>query len=171
MSDLRTEAGLLLDVLADRLTALKNATSTDLTGPTNDRAGSATPEQRSKDAAAPHQHPSRLDAEPPAGVPGPCRACGHDPAGAVCPGCPLCALLAVLRGGRPDVAAGAFDGVLDGALKAVIGVRMLLGEPPADPTAGRPDDQNLPQLADPGPRGSGWAAAVPRRPAERIHIS
>ncbi len=171
MSELRTEAARLLDVLTDRLTALRNAAGADFGAPPSDRAGSTTTGQASGDPAPPHQDPSRLSADLPAGTATPCATCGHGSAettGGASTGCPLCALLAVLRGERPDVAAG----LLDGALKGVIGLRTLLGEPPADPSGdGRMDDQHLRRPAGPGPQGAFRTAPGPRRPAERIHIA
>lgn len=171
MSDLRTEAALLLDVLADRLTALRNATGADVGATTSDQAGSPTAERGRGDHSPPPEDPLRLSADLPTGSATPCATCGRGPAettGAARSGCPLCALLAVLRGERPDVAAG----LLDGALKGVIGLRMLLGQPPADPPgAGWTDDRHLRRPAEPGPHGGFGPPPVPRRPAERIHIS
>ena len=61
-----------------------------------------------------------------------CPSCGHDPA-ASCTSCPLCRLLAVLRGERPEVTAR----WTESALTVVQALRTAIAPPgePADPSA------------------------------------
>ena len=61
-----------------------------------------------------------------------CPSCGHDPA-ASCTSCPLCRLLAVLRGERPEVTAR----WTESALTVVQALRTAIAPPgePADPAA------------------------------------
>lgn len=105
---LAAEAGLLLDVLAERLAALQPT----LRPAVPDGPG-APPDPSTPAGAAP-------DATP---------AAGHPPAGPACTtGCPFCQVLAVVRGERPETAAR----LVDGALVVVRGLRSLLDHSPAD---------------------------------------
>lgn len=158
MAELRTEAGLLLDVLIERLGALKTAAAAEAdgkadgpraTGPTAD-AGTAAEAGTAADPGA---------AETPL-LDGICPTCGHDPTRLTCSGCPVCALLAVLRGERPELTAT----LIDGALSAMSGLRALIGEP----SEGQESPSQSPPPADHGADGPGQAPA-PR--AERIDIT
>lgn len=98
------EAAQLLDVVAERLTAIRDRS------PAGD--GESGPAQA--DAAS---------GDEPAGR---CPECGHDPAAlSTCTACPLCKLLALLRGERPEATAR----LVDGALALVQVLRGLVPEP------------------------------------------
>jgi len=133
---LALEAALLLDVVADRLAALKP-----------DPAGPTTP-TRPTAAAGPTAPGEPVGEQPPGGQPpdglggaaadghplgpdGRCPECGSVP-GASCTACPLCRFLAMLRGERPETTAK----LVDGALLIVRALRSLIPEapPPADTT-------------------------------------
>lgn len=139
---LALEAALLLDVVADRLAALRP----DATG------------------VAPTPQPPRTDGRPgPGRPPGPdeaCPECGAVP-GASCTACPLCRLLAVLRGERPESTAK----LVDGALLIVRTLRSMIPDiPAADPAA------TAGEGAAAG-HGAGDEPAPPRRGGlERIDI-
>lgn len=96
MTDLRTEATLLTDVLVERLSALRVA-------------------------AAPAVPDPPTGADPSAADPI-CPTCGHDATRTDCAGCPVCAVLAVLRGERPELTAA----LLDGAISVVTALRTVL---------------------------------------------
>ncbi|GAA2012122.1 hypothetical protein JL107_06510 [Nakamurella flavida] len=100
---LAAEAGLLLDVLAERLAALQPTAR-----PAVPDGPGATPDPSTPAGTAP-------DATPAAGP-----ACTT--------GCPFCQVLAVVRGERPETAAR----LVDGALVVVRGLRSLLDHSPAD---------------------------------------
>lgn len=125
MTDLRTEAALLTDVLVERLSALRGATA----------AGAST---------------TAADADPI------CPTCGHDATRTDCAGCPVCAVLAVLRGDRPESTAA----LLDGAITAVTAVRTLLDSTarPAASPAGTPSPA---RSSGPHPAPDAAAATVP----------
>lgn len=109
---LAVEAALLLDVVADRLAALKP-------GP-----GRAGPESGSATAGSgPTGGPGA--AGRPLGPDGRCPECGSVP-GASCTACPLCRFLAVLRGERPETTAK----LVDGALLIVRTLRSMIPEAP-----------------------------------------
>ncbi|HOZ58880.1 MAG TPA: hypothetical protein PKY70_11910 [Nakamurella multipartita] len=113
---LAVEAALLLDVVADRLTALKPETSgAESAGPTT---GSTGPE------GADGTHEST--AGRPLGPDGRCPECGSVP-GASCTACPLCRFLAILRGERPETTAK----LVDGALLIVRALRTMIPDAPA----------------------------------------
>lgn len=65
-----------------------------------------------------------------------CPECGHDPA-APCTGCPVCKLLALVRGQRPEAAAK----LLDAAGLVISALRSLLPDPaePGEMAQTRPD--------------------------------
>lgn len=105
MTDLRTEAALLTDVVLERLSALRGA-----------------PAHRTAAEAGVGGVVGG------AGVDPACATCGHDGRRADCAGCPVCAVLAVLRGDRPELTVA----LLDGAITAVTSLRTLLeGTAPA----------------------------------------
>lgn len=154
MSELRTEARLLLQTVEDRLLELRSLVST----PDPAAAGRET----ASDAGAVHDHPEH--------------SVGSGGVGAV-NGCPLCTLLAVLRGERPDLASA----LIDGAMTVLALARSLVSEQPAPDgaVADRPADgppagdlpTGGPPTTDP-PVGPIPAPAAPqRRPLERIRIS
>jgi hypothetical protein len=147
MSELRGEATQLLDVLVERLSVaqqLLGARPTD--EPTSGTTGSTDPGSAAAepDPAAPASAP----ADSPV-----CPTGGHDARQASCSGCPLCALLSMLRGDRPELTAK----LVDGALTALQGIRALLAEPVA------PSER-----ADPAVDTESGPAAAPA--AERIDI-
>lgn len=116
---LAQEAALLLDVVADRLQAMKPAD------------GAAAPDGRANapntdDAAEP-----RTEHTVPAGAR--CPECGSVQ-GAYCTACPLCRFIALLRGERPEATAR----LVDGALLIVRTLRSLVPDPAgyADPAGG-----------------------------------
>lgn len=106
-----------------------------------------------------------------------CPECGAVP-GAACTGCPVCRLLAAVRGEHPEVTAR----VVDGALTVIRALRTLL---PADGSApspaaeggsrsGGPDERSGPASADPtGSRENRIPGDRPARPTglQRIDIS
>ncbi|HET8590617.1 MAG TPA: hypothetical protein VFM01_13365 [Nakamurella sp.] len=125
---LATEAAQLLDVLAERLAALRD------TRPAGDGAETAR-------AAAGSGGVEEADQ-------GPCPQCGHDPgASAACTGCPLCRLLAVLRGERPESTAR----LVDGALTVVQLLRALLPASPEQAPAQRSPSPQPPATPDEQP--------------------
>lgn len=109
---LAVEAALLLDVVADRLAALKPDPDA---GPAGEPAGERPPDGR------------------PPGPDGRCPECGSLP-GASCTACPLCRFLAMLRGERPETTAR----LVDGALLIVRTLRSLIPEAPAPGSAAGP---------------------------------
>ena len=113
---LAQEAALLLDVVADRLTSL--------------RAGDADPVADDVASGA-------------AAAAGRCPECGALP-DASCTACPLCRLLAVLRGERPEATAR----LVDGALMIVRTLRSLIPEP-----AQAPQHSHAPAAARQEPTG------------------
>lgn len=164
MNDLRTEAAMLLDLLTERLSVLQQVADHQVEV---GRAAAAS-------APAPAGSP---DAVPVGGV---CAACGHDPSAVSCTGCPICALLAMVRGERPELTAR----LLDGARTTLIGLRSLLGDIPptgttpagdaageaavgTSPAADAAGDTAADQPAADDPTGT---APPSRRPAERIEI-
>jgi hypothetical protein len=135
MSDLRTEAAGLVELLLERLTAAQQ--NLPPAGPVAGTGSAPAGENGSEPAS--DTGPSHIPGtEPSPGMP--CPTCGHDPQQARCSGCPLCALLAMLRGERPELTAR----LLDSALATLHGIRGLIGDLPAtDPQAAGP------QTADP----------------------
>jgi hypothetical protein len=141
VGNLASEAALLLDAVAERLESLRSARESaahavDDPGNTVDDPGAA---------GVP------VGAEPSSGTdgstaaPGACPRCGHDPAATPsCTGCPLCRLLAVLRGERPETTAR----LVDGALSVVQALRSLLPEPVAGVAANGPEPGPGPEGAD-----------------------
>lgn len=101
--------------------------------------------------------------------PGPCPECGSTP-GAPCTGCPVCRLLAAVRGERPEVTAR----VVDGTLTVVRALRTLFPVDAAAPS-GRPappGDAADRDTADgpPAPPTRPPTADRPARPAGLQHI-
>lgn len=146
MSDLRSEAAQLLDVLADRLAAIKHS------------AAAAEAAAIADDAARPAA--GEL-----------CPTCGADPGQSSCTGCPLCAAMAALRGERPELSAQ----LVDGALSIVSGLRSLIGDLPADSADGSRQDQTTAPSNDattdtPAAQHRGRSAPAGQRTAERIDI-
>lgn len=123
---LAVEAGLLLDAIAERLASMRESVA----------AGSAS------DAT------SGITL-----VNGRCPECGSIP-GASCAACPLCRLLALIRGERPEATAK----LVDGALLIVRTLRSMLPEPSERPTP--------PEKAEPD-TDSGAAPTAPRAGARR----
>jgi hypothetical protein len=166
MNDLRTEAAMLLDLLTERLSVLQQVADHQVE--VDRTAATSTPDP----AGSP-------DAAPGGGV---CAACGHDPNASSCSGCPICALLAMVRGERPELTAR----LVDGARTMLIGLRSLLGDfPPAGttPADGAGDDAAAGSAPAAEPAADVRAADEPAaddptqtvppsrwRPAERIEI-
>lgn len=149
MSELRTEARLLLQTVEDRLLEWRSLIpATDPAAQSTDPTAPATgPTARATDAAgSAADHPAADHAE-------------HQGTA----GCPLCTVLAVVRGERPELAAA----LLDGAVTALQLVRSLVSEQSeqSDPegAAAAPPTLPAPEPALP--------AAAQRPPPERIRIS
>lgn len=140
---LALEAALLLDVVADRLSALK---------PVAPGAGESTGATAGSPSGAPG---GPEPAGRPRGPDGRCPECGSVP-GASCTACPLCRFLALLRGERPETTAK----LVDGALLIVRALRSMIPDPAesAGPSG--------------GPTGSGDRPPPPARRGgfERIDI-
>lgn len=152
MSELRTEARLLLQTVEDRLLEWRSLVpATDPTAHTTDPAGSTGPTAPDTDpAGSSADHPSADHAE-------------HQGTA-----CPLCTVLAVVRGERPELAAA----LLDGAVTALQLVRSLVSEQSEQSEQSDPDGA----AADPPtPRAPASEPALPvaaqRPPPERIRIS
>ena len=168
MSELRTQARLLLQTVEDRLVEWRSLVPTGVaaTAPT---AATAAPGSGSP-ALAPPEHADHVDHAAPGN------------------GCPLCTLLAVLRGERPELTAA----LLDGAMTALQVARSLVSQEPAGPSspdqpgraqrAGQPDQPDQPATHDLGPPpppttesspspDPALPAATRRRTPERIRIS
>ena len=142
---LAVEAALLLDVVADRLTALKPG------GPGAASAGPPPAGPRPEAGEAGSTAGGR-----PLGPDGRCPECGSVP-GASCTACPLCRFLAMLRGERPETTAK----LVDGALLIVRALRSMIPEAPE------------PAAASGGPTGGGETPPPPparRGGFERIDI-
>lgn len=104
---------MLLDVVADRLTAMRPEAG--------DPTGSAASRTGGPSAGGPDGRPLGPD--------GRCPECGSVP-GASCTACPLCRFLAMLRGERPETTAR----LVDGALLIVRALRSMIPDAP-DPAA------------------------------------
>jgi hypothetical protein len=142
VGSLGAEAALLLDAIAGRLEALR---------PT----GAQGPDDRAPDPA-------------PTWAPTGCPQCGHDPSATVtCTACPLCRLLAVLRGERPETTAR----LVEGALVVVQSLRALLPEPTA---AGDASPASAEEHSGSGPTVAPAPSPVPTGPTtgglERIIV-
>lgn len=116
VGSLATEAALLLDAIAGRLESFRPGADPDAAG-----AGEIAGREL-------------------------CPQCGHDPsAAATCTACPLCRLIAVLRGERPETTARLVDGALTvvRALRALVpGPEGTAGGPAGDPSTGDPATGN-----------------------------
>lgn len=134
---LAVEAALLLDVVADRLTALKP--DPPGSGPTAPGAG-----ERASGASTTGEPAGSAAAGRPLGPDGRCPECGSVP-GASCTACPLCRFLAMLRGERPETTAK----LVDGALLIVRALRSMIPDAPAPtpPGAAGPGDPPPPPPA------------------------
>ncbi len=123
---LAVEAALLLDVVADRLAAMKPGRP-DPAGDDGTGAGAAADRSAGNGQAGP------APGGRPLGPDGRCPECGAVP-GASCTACPLCRFLAMLRGERPETTAK----LVDGALLIVRALRSMIPEAPepAVPGAG-----------------------------------
>lgn len=134
-TDLRSEANQLLDVLVDRLAAVRQTLAGD---PVEHAEGAG----EHTEGAGEHSEGAGDRPEDPAartaiGDPAPiCPTCGHDSREVSCSGCPLCALLAMLRGERPELTAR----LVDGALQSLQAIRGLLGGPAGATEPTVPDD-------------------------------
>lgn len=136
---LAVEAALLLDVVADRLAALKpdptdrtdRTDRTEPTAPTGAGPVSTPPGPVPGGDPAGGPGPEYASAGRPPGPDGRCPECGSVP-GASCTACPLCRFLAMLRGERPETTAK----LVDGALLIVRALRSMIPEvpTPADAT-------------------------------------
>lgn len=162
MSELRTEARLLLQTVEDRLLELRSL----VPAPGQTAAG----EQTAPAAATAHDHPGHRGSASAADVAG--RTAGAGSADGVGNGCPLCTLLAVLRGERPDLAAA----LIDGAMTVLALARSLVSDQPAsDAAAADPHvtdpGASRPLTTDPPTDPISAPAAPQRRPPERIRIS
>ena len=100
----------------------------------------------------------------PADLPQPCPECGTVP-GAACTGCPVCRLIAAVRGERPEVTAR----MVDGALTIVRALRTLLPDPAAEtvapPTAPTADGTPEPATGPTAPDDTGDVDPADGRPA------
>ena len=148
---LAVEAALLLDVVADRLTAMKpgGAGSSAEPGPAAGPGSSAGPD---RPGGAERPGPTTASGRP-LGPDGRCPECGSVP-GASCTACPLCRFLAMLRGERPETTAK----LVDGALLIVRALRSMIPDAPeaTAPTAGGaagPGDAPTPPPPPPARRG------------------
>lgn len=140
---LAVEAALLLDVVADRLAALKPDTpATAAPGPaaqaTTDSTGPRFEQTEQTDPAGGR----------PLGPDGRCPECGSVP-GASCTACPLCRFLAILRGERPETTAK----LVDGALLIVRALRTMIPDAPASPPTGGSPGPGDPPPPPPARRG------------------
>ncbi|MEJ7649202.1 MAG: hypothetical protein WKF57_09240 [Nakamurella sp.] len=166
MSELRTEARLLLQTVEDRLLEWRSLIpATDPAAPATDPAAPAT------DPAAQGTGPTARVTDP-AGSAG---SAGDHPAAAHAEhqgtaGCPLCTVLAVVRGERPELAAA----LLDGAVTALQLVRTLVSESEQSEQSAQPDPEGAaadpPTPLAPAPEPA-LPAAAQRPPPERIRIS
>ena len=184
---LAVEAALLLDVVADRLTAMRPPTTGGGPDPDRDpRSPSEWPSESESESESPSESESESPSESPspwtstraapgAGPDGRCPECGSIPgslSGAACTACPLCRFLAVIRGDRPEATAK----LLDGALLIVRTLRSLLPEPdPAAASTGSPGEPNgsagSRHGGAPGDRrGAEPPTGPPRRPGGLEHI-
>ncbi|MDQ6657558.1 MAG: hypothetical protein M3Z00_04920 [Actinomycetota bacterium] len=151
MSDLRSEAVQLLDVLADRLAAIQVGAAAAAVA---DDVGRCSGDDAVSSAAGE-----------------PCRSCGADPRQSSCTGCPFCAAMAVLRGERPELTAR----LVDSALSIVGGLRSLIGDPPANAAGGGQHDHttapsNGTTTDTPAAQRGGRSGPAGQRTAERIDI-
>lgn len=143
---LAVEAALLLDVVVDRLTALKpapgGAASTSTPGAAQPPPGEPALGERAGSA----------ESGRPLGPDGRCPECGSVP-GASCTACPLCRFLAMLRGERPETTAK----LVDGALLIVRALRSMIPDaPPAADAAGQRGAAEPPPPAPPPARRGGF---------------
>lgn len=123
---LATEAGLLLDALSVRLAAA----------------------QAGRTAS---------DGRPAGPSPSACPECGHAPANeaATCTGCPICRLLTVLRGERPEVTGA----LVEAAALLVTALRALWPEPATGPAGTPPPVPDEPSPAV--PEGTAGVQRIP----------
>ena len=121
---LALEAALLLDVVADRLTSMKD--------------GAATPPDPARSASDGDDPGQQNSAAPPPPADARCPECGSVP-GASCTACPLCRFMALLRGERPEATAR----LVDGALMIIRTLRSLVPDPP-DPSSAHAADAGQP---------------------------
>ena len=103
----------------------------------------------------------RTEARPPEPRPTPCPECGQvaGPESASCPGCPLCRLLSVVRGERPEVTAT----LVDAAALFVSALRAALPDPaggPATNPAGGPATNPAPAETVTPPDGPGGVQRI-----------
>ena len=136
---LAQEAAQLLDVVADRLSSMKPGEDSDNTTGDSATGGSTTGGSTTGGSTT---GGSTTGAGAPTAQGG-CPECGAQ-ADASCTACPLCRLLAVLRGERPEATAR----LVDGALLIVRTLRSLIGEQGDLPEAPRPP---APARQDPPP--------------------
>lgn len=154
---LAVEAALLLDVVADRLTALKSGGPA--TGSSSAQSSSAQSSSAQSAATGPRPEAGETGSTAgsrPLGPDGRCPECGSVP-GASCTACPLCRFLAMLRGERPETTAK----LVDGALLIVRALRSMIPEAPE------------PAATSGGPTGTGETPPPPparRGGFERIDI-
>jgi hypothetical protein len=105
---LALEAALLLDVVADRLTSIKDGAAPANKNPPTSEGG---------DRGQQTSGTQSVDAR--------CPECGSVP-GASCTACPLCRFMSLLRGERPEATAR----LVDGALMIIRTLRSLVPDPP-----------------------------------------
>lgn len=158
MSDLRSEAAQLLDVLADRLAAIKQHTGEPAAAAAAEDPGEPTAAPAADDAAAPAAGQR-------------CPTSHADPQQPSCAGCPLCAAIAALRGERPELTAR----LVDGALSFVSGLRSLIRDLPVESEDGDRRDQptgtsSATTAENPAAQDRERSAGVGQRVAERIDI-
>ena len=141
------EAAMLLDVVADRLEAMKKDPASERVAAATSAAGSGTETPAAPNPAAapdrdadahgagptpdasnptPGQGDATATAEPVAAAAsdGRCPECGATPGG-YCTACPLCRFMALLRGERPEATAR----LVDGALMIIRTLRSMVPEP------------------------------------------
>lgn len=179
MSELRTEALLLLEAIQAQLAGVRGPVPEQGAGPDTDSATSDSGSAGSSGDQAAATCPQCAAVLPTA------------PAQSSCPGCPVCTVLAVLRGERPELAATLLDGAISmlGLLRgALAGSADTVGSATsahrAHDTAAATGSATVTTRAQPAAepardpliaaRNSAPADASPtshRRPTERIRIS
>ncbi|WP_353647834.1 hypothetical protein ABLG96_13165 [Nakamurella sp. A5-74] len=180
MSELRTEARLLLQTVEDRLLEWRSLIpATDPAAQATDPAAQATdPAAQATDPAAQATDPAAQATDPTAPATGP-TARATDAAGSAADhpaadhaehqgtaGCPLCTVLAVVRGERPELAVA----LLDGAVTALQLVRSLVSEQSEQSEQSDPEGAAAAPPTLPAPEPA-LPAAAQRPPPERIRIS
>ncbi|MEP6561046.1 MAG: hypothetical protein ABJD68_08220 [Nakamurella sp.] len=126
---LAQEAAMLLDVVADRLEAMKRApaaqrTNADTAAAEQGAAAGGQAAAADDDAMPGDATDAEAASAAPANSASACPECGSVP-GAYCTACPLCRFMALLRGERPEATAR----LVDGALMIIRTLRSMVPEP------------------------------------------